>query len=516
MSARPPNRPYTISPSSYKLHTACNRAWWYKYVGRKPTPTTDALLTGTAVHAEIEHYLGRRAGAPDAPTGTWSGRTTPAAVRARAGEGILAPLVAPGAWVDVQVEARAAIDLAPWGGVYSLAGRVDWTARRATDRLGHVADHKSTANPLYWHTSATLATDAQVLAYAGALYPGEAVRVGHLYYPPPEAPPGAPPAPAPAAVWADVSASATYGVLADYARVTIGMARDREATDPGAVAADQTACGAYRGCPFATFCDGADPAVRDRLVAQAARNQANKGPIVMTPQMAALRAKLGLPAAAPAPPSTDAPAPPVPSGGDDADALATVLAAEVSPPDAPRRAPRTKRAPKAPAHDPLLDPSPTPAPAVVADPADTADAEAPASTSAPAPDPARFPDRVEVEEEARGTPAPLSALGRPSTIILWGCTTRAPHLTIEEAFGDVVAEANEAAGGKRDAAGLDYLCVPYGAGVREVARRIAAILRSYPGLYGGTLVLPATHPVAPFLVPAAEAAGYLVVRGGAL
>lgn len=328
----------SISPTSFALLQRCPRAWFYQYVARRPRVSTFALDNGTAVHAAVETYL---------RDGSWPEGDAPAIVQARRAQGVLdawatsAGLRSGEGWAELEAAAR--IDLTPHGGVDVFAGRVDWhgSAPGPADGAPWVIDHKTTANPAFWGTPESLATNAQLLGYAGALFPGRDVTVGHLYIPPPPAEPTL------VVTTAPVPAAAIEAALAEFAAGTVAAAHIRTRTDPEAVEARTAGCWAFGGCQHADVCTAAPEALRRRHHTHAGPS-GTETPMALTPAQLRFQARLRgetvpdeTPVAATQDPGAPADAPiDVPVTPAHFDALAPAGVAElpcvsVTPPDAP-------------------------------------------------------------------------------------------------------------------------------------------------------------------------------------
>lgn len=316
MGVRRGRGPLLISPTSTSLLRRCHRAWWYTYVLRRPRTSTPAAHNGSSVHAAVECYLA---------SGTWPPTDVPPVVQARRAQGVLDAWRARSGLVDgtgtAVVEAAAAMDLTPYGGVDALAGRVDWSGEYDTTteddgtgapRTAWVLDHKTTANPAYWLDPERLGTDPQLLAYAGALFPGRTVLVGHVYIPPPPT--------EPTLVLGVATPAAIEATLRTYAAATLEMAGLRAVPTAEEVPATGSlggarGCWAYGGCPHVDICTAAPDALRRRLDHEANETTNNAGkPMALTDKQIEMRAKmsgktvaevragLGLDAPAPPPP----------------------------------------------------------------------------------------------------------------------------------------------------------------------------------------------------------------------
>ena len=245
-----PTKPRTLrlSPTAIGQWETCPRSWYYGYVIGPRPPQSAAMALGTAIHSEVERFLG---GVPWGSAGSMAlDRTYRNTVAmARAGESFLRPLVPRVAAGFARVEVQAEY---PAGGAFGplpFSGRIDLV----DDPLRFVLDHKTTSDlRAPWHPGpAELAHDTQMLLYASAvLPPGEPVSVAHLRYRT-KGDPLAELVVAPGVPWAHVEEEHAKAVGVSRAMAAL-------ATHPvervGEVEWRAAGCRKYGGCPFAGRC----------------------------------------------------------------------------------------------------------------------------------------------------------------------------------------------------------------------------------------------------------------------
>nr|WP_217279575.1 PD-(D/E)XK nuclease family protein [Corallococcus exiguus] len=250
-----------MSVSQLRKFALCERAWFFAKVLRLPERPLKARDLGTAVHAQLEHYL-------------------------RTGQDVLGPLAAAGKCLlpapgpDLLVEEHFGQPSPLFADGIPLTGYIDLVnARRLAEGVLRVTDHKTTKSiASYAATSEQLASAAhdagiQMVGYgywavlAGERFPGlKRLELEHLYF-------------------------QTHGaklVCSVVATVSVEHVRDEwhthveplarhmrdvaRATSPSQVKPTWSACQKYGGCSFQALClnsqsQGSKPmALMDRIL----------------------------------------------------------------------------------------------------------------------------------------------------------------------------------------------------------------------------------------------------------
>jgi hypothetical protein len=279
----------------------CARKWWFRYVKRLPEPDQGYFADGTAMHAEIEHYL-------------------------RSGEDVLGPLARAGKYLlpepgeDLMLEADVGKLLKADG--IPLVGRLDCAHRRGwyVDGEGvqrpdphetiEVLDWKSTSDLRYAKSGAELINLVQMIGYAEyarlAFPTLENVRLSQVFFQKKK--------------FKAQKATALFSLATVRQRwqsveATVKHMRDvAKCEDVAQVPANYASCDAYRGCCYRAVCPksrdqklfeifgGKSMNLLDRLNQQTNPNAAKPAP-VPEPAKPAAQLPTSTPVKAPSAPS---------------------------------------------------------------------------------------------------------------------------------------------------------------------------------------------------------------------
>ncbi len=305
--------PYPVSASQVELFAKCERAWWFRYVGRLPSPQTEAQARGTRIHKAVEDkILGKRISVALAPDEL---RMVDAAIRVLSGRVLNN--------VNFRAEGEIFIPTYPGGPLWR--GFIDlWLPDEVPQS---VLDYKTTSDFRYAKTPNELSRTIQMVSYgkwAFAQTAAKSVRLEHLYV-------------------RTRGAAKTHAVETSVTRehvetewlslmprvrklVTLRSCSSSDDMTPNGV--DTGQCHAYGGCSYREHC-GLSPnsLITIRPTKKADTTMANPSPTIFQ-KLAALRDKK---AGAPAEVATATPTEPAPTPEPSETPMGVV------PPDAPPR-----------------------------------------------------------------------------------------------------------------------------------------------------------------------------------
>jgi len=214
-----------VSASQIKAHQRCPSRWYAQKILGIKTPTTAAMALGSKLHKELEHYLltGDESGLSD--------RTRPAIGQF------------PTSVSSDQVERR--VDLHT--GVVPIVGYIDFEI--PTERV--VVDHKTTSAWKWCKEPGELAFDAQAIIYcmdALERWGGdEPITFRHVYYRTKQKPGSR----TSEVVFEPDEIRERFAALVDHVST---MSDHADLTSWGEVPVNPSACNDYGGCPFRPEC----------------------------------------------------------------------------------------------------------------------------------------------------------------------------------------------------------------------------------------------------------------------
>lgn len=262
--------PSQLNTADHRQYGGCLRRWHWRYVSRKPEPTTASQSAGTEMHSQIEHYL-------------------------KTGENVLGPLAMsgkrfipePGHDLLIEHAIHLPDPLLTAAGI-PVHGFIDLAHRRLRyaqpdGDIGHdpprtttMEDWKSTGSDRRFKdaTNASLADAVPMICYGeyGARrYPDtEHVRLSHVYF----LTRGRPQAKKVTLRLHRSEVAKRYEQVEGVAHRMVGVAKIGDSND---VPANTAACDAFGGCPHKSYCRASGEANLSKLFGPTAALELKEG-----------------------------------------------------------------------------------------------------------------------------------------------------------------------------------------------------------------------------------------------
>ncbi len=293
--------PSSLSKADPNQYGGCLRRWFFCYVLGKKEPFTASQKVGVETHGQIENYLttGEKFLGPIAMAGA---RFIPAPGPENAVEFTMVVTERVGE-IDVIRQApltAAGIPVVGFGDllIRNAADYVDDEGDRRPNRPGtvEVVDWKTTSNFENAKPGSALPNTIQMTGYGEwaartSGTPIDWIRMSHVYF----LTKGRPSAIKRSALVSREDNARRWELAEGVARKAIDAARE---TDASKVPGNKSACGAWRGCPHASYCTIRSEASIDDLLGQTMSKEINMS---LTGKLALLGGPAAPPTAAPAP-----------------------------------------------------------------------------------------------------------------------------------------------------------------------------------------------------------------------